>query len=196
MDYDDDGAQMPAHVNSARAVQREMERRRRIREQNAQTQDVGGTIRPDRMPIAKDRFDEMIGKEGRKLTQFKEAHPEEFAARLASHFEHAYNAQLRQTLSAVSSVAPSIEQTSIRDLEKTFGALRDAELFVYAADEQSIGPRIGVTNVAEATLKALATYEKERRSRINDRKWHIIGGGLAALVTGIVAWILRGLLGA
>lgn len=103
---------------------------------------------------------------------------------------------LGETLNSVSSVAPTIQQTSIRSLEPIFKRFTDTEVAVYATDDQPIGPRIGVSDVPEPTLKAIASVEVQRRGRLSDRKWHIVGGGLAALVAGVVAWIVRGLLGA
>jgi len=100
-----------------------------------------------------------------------------------------------ETLSSVSSVAPTIQQTSIRSLESIFKQFTDTEVAVYAMDDQPIGPRICIADVPEPTLKALASVEVQQRGRRSDRRWHIIAGGLAALVAGVVAWIVRGLLG-
>lgn len=105
------------------------------------------------------------------------------------------HASLRTTLNSVSSVAPVFQQTSIKNLEPLFKEFTDAEVSVYATDEQPIGPRIGVADVSESTLKAIASFEVQRRGRLSDRKWHIVATGLVALVTGVVAWILRGVLG-
>ena len=98
---------------------------------------------------------------------------------------------LAQTLSSVSSVAPHIEQTSILALEETFKVLRDAELHVYANDDQPIGPRVGVTGVAEPTLKALANFERERRGRIGERVWWLIGSLILAAVTAYLGWLFK-----
>lgn len=97
---------------------------------------------------------------------------------------------LAHTLNSVSSVAPLVEQTSILSLEETFKGLRDAELHVYAHDDQPIGPRVGITSVAEPTLKALANFERERRGRISERTWWIVGSTILAIVAALVgAWI-------
>lgn len=98
---------------------------------------------------------------------------------------------LAQTLSSVSSVAPHVEQTSILALEETFKSLRDAELHVYANDDQPIGPRVGVTDVAEPTLKALANFERERRGRLAERVWWFVGSVILAAVTAYLGWLLK-----
>jgi hypothetical protein len=98
---------------------------------------------------------------------------------------------LSSTLSSVSSVAPSYQQTSILSLEKTFEDLRDSQLHVFAHDDQPIGPRIGMTEVPEPTLKALANYERERRSRISERTWFIVGGAIATLIAGLIGFWLK-----
>jgi hypothetical protein len=98
---------------------------------------------------------------------------------------------LAQTLSSVSSVAPYIEQTSILSLEATFKSLRDAELHIYANDDQPIGPRVGVTGVAEPTLKALASFERERRGRIGERVWWLVGSLVLAAVTAYLGWLFK-----
>jgi hypothetical protein len=99
------------------------------------------------------------------------------------------SARLSQTLAAVSSVAPTYQQTSIKNLEPVFKKFTDLEVQVYAKDDQPIGPRIGVADVPESTLKAIAGVEVERRVRISDRAWYIVGGLLLAVATGIGAWI-------
>ncbi len=96
---------------------------------------------------------------------------------------------LAQTLSSVSSVSPVFEQTSILALEESFKHLRDSELHVYAHDDQAIGPRIGVRDVAEPTLKALANFEKERRARLSERVWWAVGGVLLAAATAYFTWL-------
>jgi hypothetical protein len=98
---------------------------------------------------------------------------------------------LAQTLNSVSSVAPWIEQTSILALEESFKGMRDAELHVYANDDQPIGPRIGVTAVAEGTLKALANFERERRSRIGERIWWILGSTILAVIAALIGMWLK-----
>jgi hypothetical protein len=194
MDSDDEDAPMPAHVNSAQAVQREMERRRRSRERKAQQlATLAGSILPS--AGNKDDFDDVAN-------QLRELHARipptagTLTVTIPAGSQLRNRILLGETLSAVSSVAPQVQQTSIRNLEPVFKKFTDTEVSVYAMDEQPIGPRIGITDVPEPTLKALAGVEVQRRGRLSDRKWAIIGGGLAALVTGVVAWILRGVLGA
>jgi len=104
---------------------------------------------------------------------------------------HLSGSHLAQTLSSVSSVSPYIEQTSILALEDSFKHLRDAELHVYANDDQPIGPRLRVSGVAEPTLKALANFERERRARIGERVWWLIGSGILAAVTAYLGWLLK-----
>lgn len=188
MDSDDEDAPMPPHINSAKAAHDEMERRRRSRERKAKVAKVAGAILPEPMPPGRGLLD-LTDEQRRGLEIQLEA-----GRRLRNSFMHG-GADLTQTLSSVSSVAPSIEQTSIRNLEPIFKKFTDSEVGVYAVDDQPIGPRIGITDVPEPTLKALAGVVVQQRARISDRRWFIVGGGLLALVTGVVAWILRGVLG-
>jgi hypothetical protein len=95
---------------------------------------------------------------------------------------------------------------SIADLlvDRDFGVNRDLELkaqcktdfaFQTACFSRAVQFTAQRGSVPKHGRKALASVEVQRRGRLSDRKWHILGGALAALATGIVAWVLRGLLG-
>ena len=55
------------------------------------------------------------------------------------------------------------EQTAVLSLEGKLVNLAPPVLYALAHDTEAVGPRIGVSNVPEPTLKALAAYEWERR---------------------------------
>jgi hypothetical protein len=50
-----------------------------------------------------------------------------------------------------------------------------------------------VHDVAEATIRAVAIYEKERRSRLSDRRWLIVSGAVATGLAGLIGWLIGNL---
>lgn len=192
-DNDNDDAPMPSHVNSARAAHDEMERRRRKRERNLQAPRVAGTMD---YPKSRDSADVVAGTvlpTTRAYSLRAGTGKYEITGNAATLRYSGVN--LRQTLTAVSSVAPTAQQTSIKNLEPLFRKLTDTEVNVYAMDEQPIGARIGVQDVPEPTLKAIASFEVQRRGRVSDRTWYVVGGLLLAVATGVGAWIVAKMTG-
>lgn len=55
------------------------------------------------------------------------------------------------------------EQTAVLSLEEKFVKLAPPVLYAPARDTEAVGPRIGVSNLPEPTLKSIAAYEWERR---------------------------------
>jgi hypothetical protein len=81
----------------------------------------------------------------------------------------AHQGTLGETLNSVSSVSPTHQRTSIKDLEPIFKQFTNTEVAVYAMDNLPIGPRAGIESVPESTLKAIASVEVQRRGRLSDR---------------------------
>jgi hypothetical protein len=92
---------------------------------------------------------------------------------------------------AVASVAPPDIRSSIVSAELIFNDLQESVLYTCAHDDQPIGPRTGVKDVPETTLKALANYALEKRHRERERFWWIFGIVFTAVV-GVAAgkWLL------
>lgn len=91
-----------------------------------------------------------------------------------------------ETLAMVAS-----NETEAKAIERAGGIFSDAkerDLFIYAHDEEPVGPRIGVEGVAESTLKTLARYEWDRRERRNrDWKWGAALG--VTIIIAITGWL-------
>ncbi len=80
------------------------------------------------------------------------------------------------------------EAVDTRALGAKFDGLDDRDLYVMAKDDEPVGPRIGVTNVPESTLKMSASYELVVRERkLKSRQWRI-SLGVTALI-GVAGWI-------
>lgn len=95
----------------------------------------------------------------------------------------AYEGDSSATYVAVSSVSSPDIQVAIMSVQPAFQALAEPVLYACAHDDQPVGPRIGVKDVPEPTLKALSGYELERRSRKRERIWWIVGIFLASFAT-------------
>lgn len=121
---------------------------------------------------------------------------------VATRAEAAGEGSVSATYIAVSSVAPQIEQPSILAAEAMFAKLSDAELYVYANDELPIGPRMGLTSMAESTLKALANHDVLKRQlklaeakAEKDRRWRLYEILITAAVSGVVGIVIGRLTG-
>lgn len=86
-------------------------------------------------------------------------------ARLEGHaFDTTSARGTLSTYDAVAAAAPLNAQAEYRALEPVLERLDDTALYVYATDGSPIGPRLGVHDIEEPTLKALANYERQRRA--------------------------------
>ena len=74
------------------------------------------------------------------------------------------------------------EKERILELPKLLKDLEDPVLYAYAHDEVAVGPRIGVADLAETTIKTLAILEWQGRTR----RRQLIVGISVSLVTGVV----------
>jgi hypothetical protein len=87
-------------------------------------------------------------------------------ARLEGHaFDSTSANGTLSTYDAIAAVVPLNAQAAYRALKPTLEQLDDAALYVYATDGSPIGPRLGVQDIEEPTLKALANYEWQRRAK-------------------------------
>lgn len=89
----------------------------------------------------------------------------------------------------VSSVAPPSMQTAIMSAQPAFQKLAEPVLYACAHDDQPVGPRIGIKDVPETTLKALSVYHWDRRGRRRERFWWIVGGIGLAFLSAFATWL-------
>ena len=69
-----------------------------------------------------------------------------------------------------STATSATQANSIRALEGIMEKLPDGEIFTLAFDGEPVGPRIGVENVPDTTLKALAGHEHKKRETAREDK--------------------------
>ena len=70
----------------------------------------------------------------------------------------------------IAAVAAASESAAIVAAQPKFRDLSDGLLFVYATDDEPLGPRMGITGVSETTLKAVAKYVKADRDLARENK--------------------------
>jgi hypothetical protein len=83
---------------------------------------------------------------------------------------HAVVSESADAFLAVGSVSSPAEQVSLDAAEKRLATLGDAVLYVWATDGLPIGPRAGIKDVPESTLKALANFELEHRKSVAQKR--------------------------
>jgi hypothetical protein len=104
--------------------------------------------------------------------------------------------------SAAAAARTSAEAEAIRNLEPLFEKQRDSVLYAWTESGEPIGPKIGVTEISEDILHALARFRLAAREqqRENDRsdsaarrevwKLRFQGAGVAAAIAGVLLTIL------
>ena len=130
-----------------------------------------------------------------------------FAQHLESHVWQGYRANQAIFECAAAAASTPGESEAIKKLQPLFEELDEPTLEVWTNDGQPIGPRIGVSQVREETLLALAQWyrrqfdvnreqqgaAREERRKDLDIRLKVLGAGIAigGLFTGIVTIILK-----